>query len=311
MMFSFFSRESEYPIVPGWANFFKPNEYTAFLAALDSYFKSKKMDYDLGDEVVTIKNNKALSGSLGLSNVSRACKQQKLKKYNKIVTDYFDALLQAATTQKKFIKTAEEFESVKANIAVRLYHKNYIKQTGEHLVLTKPVCGDIVAMLVFDMPDSIINVQPHFLKKWNKSFEEIFRLGLENVANKIKYQPKQIQVGEIIIHQVTATHFFSPNIIFQFENYPELLGKYGTLFTIPNRHTVLFHPINNRSMVMATKVLIQAGLNAHREGPGAISSNLFWLYNNGITHIPFDVDAKNITLNPPENFELILAPLFY
>ncbi|MBK7440930.1 MAG: hypothetical protein IPI65_05195 [Bacteroidetes bacterium] len=310
-MFSFFSRESDYSIVPGWATFFKPNEYTAFLAALDSYFKSKKMDYDLGDEVVTIKNNKALSGSLGLSNVSRACKQQKIKKYNKIVTDYFDALLRAATTQKKFNTTALDFESVKSHIAVRLYHKNYIKQTGELLVLTKPFCGDIVAMLVFDMPDSIINVQPHFLEKWNKSFDEVFKLGMENVNAKTKHSPKQIQLGEIIIHQVTATHFFSPNIIYQFENYPELLGKYGTLFSIPNRHSVLLHPINNRSMVMTTKVLIQATLGAHSQGPGPISNNLFWMYNNDITQIPFDIDDKNITLNPPENFQLILAPLFY
>ena|ERR1051326_227387 len=301
-MFNPFQRKPDLPPVPDWANFFTPEEYAHFLKAVDAYFKNKKLDYELDDGMVKLKTNEFGFGNLGLTNVAQICQQRKTNEYAKIVSQHFDSMANANKFNTEFEKIVGDFEKVKEYIAVRLYPAGYTAHIGKNNTLGKDLAEDIYAMLVFDLPYSVMNVRPEQADKWNKTNEELFNIGVENIKNKYEFDVSEQDLRGIKIWFVHGDHFFTPNIVLDLANRKNLLGRKGALIGIPHRHAVIIYPIETVELIKAINEVIPLTHFMNQKGPGSISAHVFWYHDGVLEDLPYKIEEQKLQFYPPEKF---------
>jgi hypothetical protein len=309
-MFSFFKKKTGTTNVPEWAEFFDAKEYEEFIKRVDEYFRKLNVKYDIAPgQILLDGENEFDCSSLGLVNVAQVCKQNGPGHYKAIIKEHFNRMIQSARFQKKFDEIADNFEQVKDYIGVRLYDKEYTDLLTEENRIGKHISGDVSALVVFDFPDSVVNVKPEQTTAWNKTKEELFEIGLENIRAKYPFEITKEPFGEFRIWFVQGNHFFVPNIIFDLEHKKELIGSKGALIGLPHRHAAIIYPIENLEVLKAINGLIPAIHGMFIEGPGSLSNNLFWYKDNTFTHLPYKIDDKKLQFFPPDEFVDLLNEL--
>src|ERR1700749_4067081 len=185
-MFSFFKKSSSNVEVPEWVSFFNQRQYREFLRAIEQYFQEKNIVYTLDNDLALIsaEPNDSGFGKLGLLNVGKVCSQADISFYQRVVDDHFDSLARSYAFNKEFGAIKNDYEKIKEYLGVRLYPHSYYEHTGKENTIGIDFSGDIYAMLVFDMPDSIESVVPSDIAGWGKSVDELFETGIKNIWEK-------------------------------------------------------------------------------------------------------------------------------
>lgn len=308
-MFSFLKKKSNYPNVPTWASFFDGVEYSTFIREIDNFFRSKGIDYETGDGLVTVKTDELGSHKLGLVNVAQVCKPENRKNYQLIISSHFNALLEAKQFEREFEKIVDNFEEVKKYIGVRLYDNQYVASVGKENTLGKDLAGDIYAMIVFDFPSAIQSIKPEAARPWNKSLDELFEIGKANIKAKYPFQISKEKFGEFDIWLVQSAHFFSGNIVFDLESRNGLVGSKGSLIGLPHRHAAIIYPIESLEVLKAVNALIPTIYGMNQEGPGSLSNNLLLYKDKTLTNLPYKIEEKKVQFFPPDELIALLEEL--
>jgi hypothetical protein len=309
-MFSFFKKKPESVNMPAWASFFTDKEYAAFKVGIDKYFKRLKIDYDIYDDGTIRTNDKSFGlGTLGLLNVAQVCKQNGINEYIEIIREHFDLLIKADKFSKGFDFIKNDFEKVKEYLGVRLYHEDYALSVGKNNVVGINLAGDVFAMLVLDLPDSILSIKPEQVEKWDKNFDELFDLGVKNIMTNYPLSLTEEEIDNFKIWFAQGDHFFSPNIVFDLESRKELLGTCGSLIGIPHRHAAIIYPIENLETVKVINQLIPLIHGMNKQGPGSLSDNLFWCKDGKLINLPYNIEDNKLQFYPPELFIEMLNKL--
>jgi len=308
-MFSLFKREKDSPDVPEWASFFNKNEYMEFLKSIENYFRKRNITYEQADGLLTVRTDSFGVDKLGLTNLAQVCKQDKPRNYGRIVFEHFESMIRSHQFDTGFQQIVQDYEKVKQYIGVRLYPSDYAAAIGKDLTIGKDFSESIYAMIVFDLPDSIINVQPEHTRNWDKTLDELFETGIQNVRNKYPVEISEQKFKEFNIWFVQSDHFFAPNILFDLKNHNKLIGSKGSLIGIPHRHAVIVYPIENINVMKAINQLIPTIYGMNAEGPGSISSNIFWYRDGQFQNLPYKLVDKKLQFFPPENFLAVLNTL--
>jgi len=301
-MFSLFKKKTGDTNIPEWAAFFDDREYSLFIEEIDNYFHSLNIQYQIADGQVLVNENEFGFSNLGLVNVAQVCKQEVRKYYKKIITEHFNSLIRANQFDKEFAKIVNNFEEVKKYVGVRLYDNEYVAHVGRENTIGKDFAGDIYAMLVFDLPDSVLSIKPEQTITWNRTVDELFEIGVENIKAKYPLTITKESFGEFNIWFVQGEHFFTPNVVFDIENRKELIGSKGSLVGLPHRHSAIIYPIENLEVVKAINGIIPTIYGMNQEGPGSLSNNLFWYKNKTFTQLPYKIEDNKLQFFPPENF---------
>lgn len=210
--------------------------------------------------------------------------------------------MRANEFDKEFAKIAENFDDIQKYIGVRLYSKEYIAHVGKENTIVKDFAGDIYSMIVLDFPDSVLSIKPEQTTNWNKTIDQLFELGKENIKAKYPLTITKESFGESSIWFVQVEHFFTPNIVFDIENRKELLGSNGSLIGLPHRHSVIIYPIENLEVVQAINGFIPLIYGMHEEGPGSLSNKLFWYKDETFTELPYKMEENTLRFFPSEIF---------
>jgi len=308
-MFSLFKKKTGDTNIPEWAAFFDDREYSLFIEEIDNYFHSLNIQYQIADGQVLVNENEFGFSNLGLVNVAQVCKQEVRKYYKKIITEHFNSLIRANQFDKEFAKIVNNFEEVKKYVGVRLYDNEYVAHVGRENTIGKDFAGDIYAMLVFDLPDSVLSIKPEQTITWNRTVDELFEIGVENIKAKYPLTITKESFGEFNIWFVQGEHFFTPNVVFDIENRKELIGSKGSLVGLPHRHSAIIYPIENLEVVKAINGIIPTIYGMNQEGPGSLSNNLFWYKNKTFTQLPYKIEDNKLQFFPPEIFLELLNEL--
>lgn len=247
--------------------------------------------------------------NLGLTNVAQVCKQEDPKFYKEIIKEHFDSMIRAYKFDQEFKRIANNFEEVQKYIGLRLYDNQYVAHIGKEFTIGKEVAGDIYAMVVFDFPDSILNIKPEQAEPWGKTIDELFEIGKKNSRDKYPISIKKEKLGEFSIWFAHADHFFTPNIVFELESRPELIGTKGSLVGLPHRHAALIYPIENLEVVKAINGIIPTIFGMNQEGPGSLSNQLFWFNKHTFTELPYTLDNGKLQFIPPMSFVEMIQEL--
>ena len=297
--------------VPEWANFFIEAEYAAFCAAVDSYFTGLGNPYSIDNGVVQTNwaSQEVGNQSLGLMNVAQMCKQGKLEDYVDIVQNHFEIMRKSQNFMSEFFSRIDDFDFVQPFIGTRLYHKDHVGSIGMANVIVQEVATDIIAMLVFDMPQAISSVKPEQAKVWGKSVDELITLGLQNIRENYAFDVMDLEAN-VTLKAVVQDHFFGANILMDLSLRPELVGTHGTLVGVPHRHTTLLYPIEDIGVLQAIHTMIPMIYGMHHEGPGSISDGLYWYKQGTFEHLPYALQTDNmLSFYPPKSLVALLEYL--
>jgi len=305
-MFSFFRKNNNNSPKPEWASFFTDKEYAVFIEKADNYFKKLKIEYQIFEGYLEVDSKDFGFERLGLTNVAQVCKHESIVYYGKIISAHFDSMKRANRFDMEFNAIVDDFEQAKKYIGVRLYDNEYIATVGKENTVGVDITGDIYAMLVFDLPDSVINIKPEQTEKWNKTKDYLFNLGIANIKDNYSISISEEQFDKFNIWFVQSDVFFTGNIIFELDKNPKLIGKKGSLIGLPHRHAVLIYPINSLETITTISILIPMIYGMNQEGPGSLSNNLIWYFNGKFTNLPYKMDNDKLEFSPTESFLDIL-----
>lgn len=309
-MFSFFKKDNSNDQVPEWASFFTNKEYDCFMRELNTCLKQHSVAFEIQNGVVIADAQVFGFEKMGLTNISQACKQTgKLKRYRDVITGHFDAMVQAKQFDKEFKKIEDNFDEIRSYVAVRLYDHEFIESIGKENVIGSDFSGNLFALVVYDLPNSITSVERKQLGKWNKTDKELMDLGIKNISEKYPTRFKKQSMGTFDFWAAYEDHFFVPNLVFELEQHKKLVGSHGTLVGLPHRHMALFYPIESLQVVEAINKLIPMIYGINEEGPGSVSNQLFWYKNGVFTQVPYDMKEKTVQITPPDSFLEMLNTL--
>lgn len=308
-MFSLFKKKASQNTTPEWASFFDDAEYTSFIEEIERFFKSLNVKYRLENGFVEVEESVFGSNILGLTNVAQVCKQEGKKHFRETIALHFDALIKAEAFDKTFKTIINQFDEIKQYVGVRLYHHDYLAEVGKENAIVKDFAGDIYAVLVFDLPHSVVSIKPEQAAVWNKSQDELFEIGLSNIEQEYPVDISKELIDEFQIWLVQADHFFAPNVVFDLENRPELVGRNGSLVGLPHRHAAIIYPIESIEVVKAVNRLMPIVYGMNQEGPGSLSNHLFWYHKKSFSSLPYKIQESKLQFYPPDDFVALLNEL--
>lgn len=80
----------------------------------------------------------------------------------------------------------------------------------------------------------------------------------------------------------------------------EPLPAAGALVVVPSRHNLVYHPITDGSVVDAVNSLASYAVGAYGDGPGALSPQVYWWHDGGLTSLTvIDEATRTFSLRPP------------
>ncbi|WP_440132981.1 hypothetical protein [Chitinophaga sancti] len=287
-------------------DYFTPEEYSQFMTLLDEYLGAQEIVYTVDDHILTVSTDRYGSSRLGIINLVQACKQMPADEWREHIQLHFEQLEQSHNYMQEFSASAHEYDKIKDLLGVRLYHNSFLDNVEENTTLTKQVTEDIMAMLVFDLPNAVMSVDGEYPEIWNKTNDELFTTGIANIKNKYELVPQQQELGDKKCWSIHNEHLYSPNVLLDMDNYPEIIGTYGTILAVPNRHLVLLYPIESMEVIEIVNMFTRIVPHMNLQGPGSISPCIYWHYNDVFTNIPFEGNDEEVGIYPPENFVEIL-----
>lgn len=289
---------------PEWASFMDGAEFKAFGEALTKELNQlgfkHKVDLEAGMAEVQIADNDP--HRLGLMNLAQMCNANDRKHWPGIIDQHLNNLISTRAERESTLEQlATSFEAARPYLKVRLY-PDELGDMVESMVHYRPAEG-LIALLMYDLPDSVASVSKSHAEAWGKSYEELFRIGLEHVRDEPGMDADSFEAEKGIAFQLLGgeSHFVASRALL-IDEYLTEPAPHGVLVALPHRHVALYHPIRDLSVVKAISSLIAVSHGMYSKGPGSITPNIYWYRNGEYVLLPSKVEGGNIEFFPPERF---------
>jgi hypothetical protein len=290
--------------VPDWAPFETAKDYEAFVEAVMADLRRRDMTVELGDGVVLARQPGADEPhQLGLANLSQLCHAADRDDWSRIIASHFTSLL--SMQGRDLDALAADYKQVKPILRVRLMPDESMGGVELPQSVSRPVAPGILAVLVFDFPDSTATVDVDHLAGWPVDTDAVFEGALDNLAS----EPTPLHEG-FDAEEARLTVWYGDNfyVATRALRLADVLpdGTTDALIAVPNRHTLIVHPIVDAGAVPAMGAIYQLAVQLFRDGPGSISDQPYWWHEGSIVQIPHREDGKKIAVYPPDEFVAVL-----
>jgi hypothetical protein len=290
--------------VPDWAPFDRGRDYRAFLDAVAADLARRGLRFEFGDGVVHVER----AGSeephqYGLSNLSQLCYANERGDWSRVIASHFTSLL--AMEGRDLDALAADYEQVRLILRVRLMPDESMGGVELPESVVQATAPGILAVLVFDFPDSTATVHRDHLAGWPVDVDGAFEAALANLASEPTPVHEDVELDDT---QFTVWFSDSFYVATRALRLAALLpdGTTDALVAVPNRHTLLVHPIVDGGALAAMQAMYRLAVQLFREGPGSISDQPYWWHEGTLTQIPHDDQGSTIAVSPPDAFVELL-----
>ena len=302
-----FAKKKPAATVPQWARFFSADEFDAFLATVRSELERRSLAFTLRDGAVEVTLAGGETHTLGLQNLAQRCRQAPRSDWEKLVHGHFTQVLSAEAEAKDVIDKARDFEAVRGILKVNVYgHKRPGGSAAG--IFTWEIADGLVGCLVYDLPNTTRSVSVGDAELWGKPRDELIRLAINNAtAEPVREEDVDVQDGCSL--KVLGGGFFTSSNALNLEKRVPLEHPWGALVCVPNRHTVLYHPITDIKVVAAVNTMLMLAQKMFVDGPGSITPELYWWRSGKLERLPSKIDDKALHFMPSDEFLKMLNQL--
>ena len=305
--------------VPAWALPFSPEEWAWFVATLAEDLDGRGVTHRIDMETGCVHVTTAGPNVLGLSNLLQVCRARPREAWAGAVKHHFDVAFDA-----KDGATAEQLSGdwtrAQAHVKLRLYQRDNLPDVP---LVTWEIADGLVAVLTFDLPETVISVRLEDREQWDVTDDDLYDVALANVRGEGLLPATEIDVGERASLQLLeggTTFFAASHALFIEDYFRGDLGPYGIILAMPQRHVVLYHRVHDLRVVRVIEAMIVTATNMYVDGPGSISSDLYWLPPRGedssledlehcLVRLPCTITDETLRFMPPASFSRMLSAL--
>jgi hypothetical protein len=286
---------------PTWASFFGAEGWARFVAAIVHDLAQRGIKYTLDAEDGCVR---LADGSvLGLSNLALMCfREHSLDRWPEIVAYHVGMAIGPGDTLITEA-LAKDFDQARRTMKLRLWGRESLPQVP---LIAWDIADDLVAVLTFDLPQTLVSVRREDATAWGVSKDELWRTAMANVHAEGLLPAPALETGngaEVWVIDGETTFFAASHVLF-LEAYGAAASPYGAIVAVPRRHLVLFHPIIDLRIIDAVSSMLAVVPWMFREGPGSITSSLYWWRRDqALMRLPWEAtDEAAITFLPPAPF---------
>ncbi len=288
---------------PEWASFLAPEAYAAFQAALDADLRARGWTYRQEEDGLYVDDPESdQPWEYGLTNLAQVCGGAEREAWPEIVRAHFDHM-HALRTEP--VDEPAAWEDARAILKLRLFGPEHAQLDR---VATYPVAPGIVAALAMDLPTTVNTLTREDIDGW-PPVDELYAIALDNVRGEAAPDVELIGDPPRAITALTGESFFVATRLLMLPEAVDLGGSQHALVAVPNRHTLLAHPIRSADAVGALSVMVQLATQLHRDGPGSIIPTVLWWHGGALTPIEALFDGRKVEAWPPDEFLELLNTL--
>jgi hypothetical protein len=287
---------------PGWARLIlSDEEWREFAIALAAELTRRHVHYRVDEGVLWARWGSEEDEALGLTNLAQLCHTSGIESFPIVIASHFDALIAGRGDRELAGQLGGDLVAARPHLKMRLYARDTFTGGTEQFVL-RDVADDLTAVLCYDLPSNVVTVAADSLAKWNISRDELYYQALANQRRTERAAIEDIDVGGAVVRAMTGESFFIASNLLLLGDFVSTASPFGLLAAVPNRHTLIWHAITDPSALRAIDAMVVMASNLCSEGPGSISSNLFWWKEDAIRTLPTRETDEHYEFVPHEDF---------
>jgi hypothetical protein len=288
------------PEPPEWASFFDADEWEAFCVAVERDVGGRGWSPDFEEGLV---HGGPEGGMYGLGNIAQMCHGAPREEWADLIRDHFTTIAAAEPT------AFSGPEEARAAIKARLVDDDFMPGWE---YAERRVAEDLRLVLAYDLPTTVTIPPREEILEWG-SEDELFEIAIEHVRAEPGLELGTHEFpspdGATRIWTLLGESFFTATHALWAETFDPPPSEHGTLVAVPNRHSVLAHPIRDLGTVSAVTHLVDLGHRLWVEGPGSLSDGVYWLREGRLERLDIVREDENTRFTPSEAFLDVLNRL--
>jgi hypothetical protein len=284
--------------LPDWSPFGDGRTHRAFIDAVEADLHRRGVTFEMGDGVVFVPTEgQDEPAHYGLSNLSQQCAPVDESEWPRIIATHFSAM--RSIVGRDLDALAADYEQASRVLAVRLMPDESMGGIELPDATSRPLAAGIVAVLVFDFPDSTATVHREHVEGWPVDLDAAFEQGLAILDREPQPLRDDVAEGDVRFTVWYGDSFYVATWLLRLER---LLppGSTDALVAVPNRHTLVVHPIADADAISSMQPIYRLAVQLFREGPGSISDQPYWWHEAALTVIPHHAKGREVTVVPPD-----------
>jgi hypothetical protein len=283
---------------PEWAGPLGDDELDAFTADLRAELDRRGWTYEIGDDALRV--SEPALGELGLHNVAQVHRGVEPAERAGIVRLHFDNLLAAQEEE-----TPKDFAVARPMLRVRLMPPYEEVRKCAFRALEE----DLVAVLVLDTPEAVRFPTRVQVEAWGRGEDELFDIALAAVRGEegLETHVQEHQGARIVL--LAGDSYYAATWAIWAGELDAPASEHGAIVAVPHRHAVLVHAIRDLSVVPALGHMAQIAASMHAEGPGSISSSVYWWRDGRFDRVEITVTDGNMSIAPSDELLAVLNSL--
>lgn len=287
--------------LPRWAKFMTEAEWAGFLDAVEAELQRRRFRYHIDDGYVWAPWGGDDDEALSLLNLAQLCHAAGPDGYPTVITGHFDALVAGRKDRVMADELGADLELARPYLKLRLYPRETFHDQDKQFIL-RDVADDLCAVLCFDLPSNVVTVNAESLERWQCTADDVWYQALANLRRTEKAQVETVDVGGAVLRAMTGDSFFVASNLLLLDDYLGEPTRWGALAMVPNRHTLVFHAIEDPSALRAIDAMVVMASSMCADGPGSISPHLFWWRDGAIRTLPTRETEDHFEFVPPDEF---------
>lgn len=171
-----------------------------------------------------------------------------------------------------------------------------LANTQRHLACREYVEDHLVRALTVDWGEVATYVTDSLLKEWDKSFDEVFNVGIEQlklVSSREQFHPVE-GVYDILASNcqdgISSSRCLILNTLFS-----EVDPVQGILFSVPTNDVLLVHLVKGKASAAAPTKMINVSAELFRSRPRPLTCEVFWIRGNDVSRLNMILTVSNAT----------------
>ena len=296
--------------LPDWSPFDDGRTHQAFLDAVEADLRRRAIPYTMDEGVVLVPTEgEDEPGQFGLSNLSQQCAAAEREDWSRVIATHFTSVFSIKGRDLEAL--AADYAQVRPILRIRLMPDESMGGVSVPGSTVRAIAPGIQAVLVYDFPDSTASVHVDHLAGWPVDTDAAFGQALANLDQEPSPLSEDMEVDPGTSVRIWYGDSFY--VATQALRLTDVLqpGTTDALVAVPNRHTLIVHPIVDGGAVAAMQPIYRLAAQLFREGPGSISDQPYWWHDGELVAIPHHVKGRDVTVVPPDGllavFEAVIA----
>ncbi|MFI0895513.1 hypothetical protein [Streptomyces sp. NPDC020983] len=187
-------------------------------------------------------------------------------------------------------------------------------QARDRFGYLRPLAPDLLAGIALDTPDEVrvLSDREVALVEW----DTLLAAARANLLREpVGYDTVALPGGAVLHILGHPESVFAASKLLVLEEAVRAAGgpaipDEGVLLVVPNRHNLVFHPLDGPHVAEAVNALAQFGQGAYEDGPGRLSPRVFWWRAGALTSIThFDEAGRVSSIAPPGELMAVMRRL--